>query len=65
METYDNCIERGRGKVSTRSALAISIPKFKKRSVLAVRDFLSGCKRVTPSNYGLTKQIAIDHSDKG
>ncbi|KAH1107870.1 hypothetical protein J1N35_011638 [Gossypium stocksii] len=65
MEASDNWIEGGRGKVSTGSALAASTPKFKRCRVSIVRDFLPGCRRVTTSNYGLTRQNAIDHSSEG
>ncbi|KAH1122076.1 hypothetical protein J1N35_005236 [Gossypium stocksii] len=65
MEASDNRTERGCGRVSTASALAVSTPKFKRRRVSAVRDFPPRCGRVTVSNYGLTRQIAIDHSSEG
>ncbi|KAH1039548.1 hypothetical protein J1N35_041291 [Gossypium stocksii] len=60
MEASDNRTERGRGRVSTGSALAVSTPKFKRRRVSAVRDFLSGCGRVTTSNYDLTMSAVRD-----
>ncbi|KAH1107627.1 hypothetical protein J1N35_011395 [Gossypium stocksii] len=65
MEASDNWTEGGCGRVSIGSALAVSTPKFKGRRVSAVRDFPPGCKRVTASNYGLTRQIVIDHSSEG
>ncbi|KAH1098283.1 hypothetical protein J1N35_015204 [Gossypium stocksii] len=65
MEASDIQTERGHGRVSTGMALTVSTPKFKRRSVSAVRDFPSGCGRVTVSNYGLTRQIAIVHSSEG
>ncbi|KAH1107868.1 hypothetical protein J1N35_011636 [Gossypium stocksii] len=40
-------------------------PKFKWRKVSAVRDFSPGCERVTASNFGLCRQIAIDQSSQG
>ncbi|KAH1064166.1 hypothetical protein J1N35_029153, partial [Gossypium stocksii] len=51
MEASDNRTEGGRGKVSIGSALAVSTPKFKRRRVLAVRNFPPRCERVTASNY--------------
>ncbi|KAH1039091.1 hypothetical protein J1N35_040834 [Gossypium stocksii] len=61
----DNQIDGGHGRVITGSALAVSTLKFKQRSVPAVRDFPPRCRRVTTSNYGMTRQIAIDHSSEG
>ncbi|KAH1055753.1 hypothetical protein J1N35_033818 [Gossypium stocksii] len=52
--------EGGHGRVSTGSALAVSTPKFKRRSTLAVRDFPPGCGRETMSNYGLTIPVVGD-----
>ncbi|KAH1046582.1 hypothetical protein J1N35_037366 [Gossypium stocksii] len=60
MEASHNWTEGGCGRVSTRSALAISTPKFKPHRGLAVRDFLSGCGRVIASNYGLTVSAVRD-----
>ncbi|KAH1082851.1 hypothetical protein J1N35_022612 [Gossypium stocksii] len=65
MEASDNQTKGGRGRVSTGSALAVSTPKFKQRRVPAVRDFPLGCGRVTMSNYGLTRQITVDHHIEG
>ncbi|KAH1063832.1 hypothetical protein J1N35_028819 [Gossypium stocksii] len=65
MEASDNRIEGSRGGVTTGSALTVSTLKFKRRSVPVVRDFLPGLGRVIASNYGLSRQIAIDHSDEG
>ncbi|KAH1091644.1 hypothetical protein J1N35_018901 [Gossypium stocksii] len=45
-------IKGGHGRVSTGSALAVFTPKFKRRRVSAITDFLPGCRRVTASNYG-------------
>ncbi|KAH1082914.1 hypothetical protein J1N35_022675 [Gossypium stocksii] len=39
--------------------------KFKRRKVSAVRDFLPGCRRVSASDSGLHKQIAVDQSSQG
>ncbi|KAH1121717.1 hypothetical protein J1N35_004877 [Gossypium stocksii] len=65
MEVSDNQTEGGWGRVSTGSALTVSTHKFKRRRVSTVRDFSLGCGRVTVSNYGLTRQIAVDHSSEG
>ncbi|KAH1097448.1 hypothetical protein J1N35_014369 [Gossypium stocksii] len=65
MEASDNRTEGGRGRVSTESALAVSTLKFKRHRVSVVRDFPPGCGRVTASNYGMIRQIAIDHSSEG
>ncbi|KAH1097516.1 hypothetical protein J1N35_014437 [Gossypium stocksii] len=62
MEASDIKTEGGHGRVSTESVLAVSTPKFKRRSVSAVRDFLPGCGRVTASNYGLTVSAVRDFS---
>ncbi|KAH1122100.1 hypothetical protein J1N35_005260 [Gossypium stocksii] len=62
MEASDIQTEGGRGRVSTGSTLAISTPKFKRRSVSAVRDFPLGCERVTTSNYSLTVSAVRDFS---
>ncbi|KAH1122008.1 hypothetical protein J1N35_005168 [Gossypium stocksii] len=40
-------------------------PKFKWRKVSAVRDFSPGCRRVTTSNLGLSRQISVDQSSEG
>ncbi|KAH1056225.1 hypothetical protein J1N35_034290 [Gossypium stocksii] len=64
-EASDNRTEGGCGRVSIGSALVVCTPKFKQRRVSTVRDFSPGCRRVTASNYGLTRQIAIDHSNEG
>ncbi|KAH1039507.1 hypothetical protein J1N35_041250 [Gossypium stocksii] len=42
-----------------------SSPKFKWRKVSVVQDFPSGCGRVTVSNFGLNRQIAVDQSSQG
>ncbi|KAH1031492.1 hypothetical protein J1N35_043666 [Gossypium stocksii] len=65
MEASDNRTKGGRGRVSIGSALAVSTPKYKQCKVSAVRDFPSGCGRVTASNYSLTRQMAVDHSSEG
>ncbi|KAH1114445.1 hypothetical protein J1N35_007823 [Gossypium stocksii] len=39
--------------------------KFKRRKVLAIRDFSPGCGRVTASNLDLRRQIVIDQSSPG
>ncbi|KAH1097291.1 hypothetical protein J1N35_014212, partial [Gossypium stocksii] len=40
-------------------------PKFKQHRVSTVRDFPLGCGRVTTSNFGLSRQIAVDQSSQG
>ncbi|KAH1039709.1 hypothetical protein J1N35_041452 [Gossypium stocksii] len=40
-------------------------PKFKWRRVSMVRDFPPRCGRVTASNFGLSRQIAVDQSSQG
>ncbi|KAH1039830.1 hypothetical protein J1N35_041573, partial [Gossypium stocksii] len=35
-------------------------PKFKRRKVSAVRDFLPGCGRGATTDFGLNRQIAVD-----
>ncbi|KAH1031553.1 hypothetical protein J1N35_043727 [Gossypium stocksii] len=60
MEASDNQTVGGRGSVTTGSALAVSTPKFKRRSVSIVRDFPPGCGRPTASNYSLTVPVIRD-----
>ncbi|KAH1073252.1 hypothetical protein J1N35_025580 [Gossypium stocksii] len=62
MEASDNQTEGGLGRVSTRSALAVSTPKFKRHSLSVVREFLPGCERVIASNYDLTVSAVTDFS---
>ncbi|KAH1122055.1 hypothetical protein J1N35_005215 [Gossypium stocksii] len=38
----------------------LTMPKFKRRKVLTVRDFLPGCGRVATTNLGLHRQIAVN-----
>ncbi|KAH1098059.1 hypothetical protein J1N35_014980 [Gossypium stocksii] len=52
-------------KVSAEIERVVSTPKFKRRKVSAVRDFLRRCKRVTASNFRLSRQIAVDQSSQG
>ncbi|KAH1107280.1 hypothetical protein J1N35_011048 [Gossypium stocksii] len=52
-------------KVPTQCERVAATPKFKRRKMSAVWDFLSGCDRVTASNFGLSRQIAIDQSSQG
>ncbi|KAH1121984.1 hypothetical protein J1N35_005144 [Gossypium stocksii] len=42
----------------------VSTPKFKRRKVLAVRDFLPGYGRRTASNFELSRQITINQSSQ-
>ncbi|KAH1121955.1 hypothetical protein J1N35_005115 [Gossypium stocksii] len=51
-------------RVSTMDVCVASTLKFKRRKVLAVRYFPPGCGRVTASNWGLTRQIAVDRSSE-
>ncbi|KAH1039206.1 hypothetical protein J1N35_040949 [Gossypium stocksii] len=52
-------------KVSAEIECVVSAPKFKCRKVSAVLDFSPGCGRVTASNIGLSKQIAVNQSSQG
>ncbi|KAH1039222.1 hypothetical protein J1N35_040965 [Gossypium stocksii] len=52
-------------KVSAENVRVASTPKFKRCRVSAVWDFPPGCGRVTTSNFGLTRQIAVDQSSQG
>ncbi|KAG4170475.1 hypothetical protein ERO13_A12G149450v2 [Gossypium hirsutum] len=49
---------------SSREA-GIEVPKFKRRKVLAVRDFPPGCGRGTTSDFELHRQIPVDQSSQG
>ncbi|KAH1107060.1 hypothetical protein J1N35_010828 [Gossypium stocksii] len=49
-------------KVPAKFERVVSTPKFKRCKVSAVRDFLLGYGRATPSNFELSRQIAIDQS---
>ncbi|KAH1039092.1 hypothetical protein J1N35_040835 [Gossypium stocksii] len=62
MEASDNRIEGCCGRVTTGSALAVFTHKFKRRSVSVVRDFPSGCGRMTASKYSLTIPAVRDFS---
>ncbi|KAH1097482.1 hypothetical protein J1N35_014403 [Gossypium stocksii] len=42
-----------------------SSPKFKRCRVSAVRDFPPRYERVIASNFGLSRQIAVDQSSQG
>ncbi|KAH1046782.1 hypothetical protein J1N35_037566 [Gossypium stocksii] len=39
-------------------------PKFKRRKVLAVRDFLPGCGRGATIDFELNRQIIVDQGKK-
>ncbi|KAH1031589.1 hypothetical protein J1N35_043763 [Gossypium stocksii] len=52
-------------KVLAENESVASSPKFNRRRVPAIRDFSPGCERVTTSNFGLSRQIAIDQSSQG
>ncbi|KAK5802909.1 hypothetical protein PVK06_030541 [Gossypium arboreum] len=49
----------------TGSGRVVSAPKFKRRRVSAVRDFLPGCGRVTAPNFVLIRQITVDRLSQG
>ncbi|KAH1039076.1 hypothetical protein J1N35_040819, partial [Gossypium stocksii] len=51
-------------KVPAKNVRVASTPKFKRHRVSVVRDFLPGCRRVTASNFGLTRQIVVDQSSQ-
>ncbi|KAH1064113.1 hypothetical protein J1N35_029100, partial [Gossypium stocksii] len=51
--------------VPSDNRVVLSTLNFKRRRVSAVRDFLLRCGRVTVSNFGLTRQIAVDRSSDG
>ncbi|KAH1122285.1 hypothetical protein J1N35_005445 [Gossypium stocksii] len=51
--------------VPSGNRVVLSAPKFKRRRVSAVRDFLPGYERVTLWNFGLTRQIAVNRSSEG
>ncbi|KAH1031279.1 hypothetical protein J1N35_043453, partial [Gossypium stocksii] len=46
MEASSGFSEEGSGRVPTGNGLVVTVPRFKKRKVLAVRDFPPGCGRV-------------------
>ncbi|KAH1056328.1 hypothetical protein J1N35_034393 [Gossypium stocksii] len=52
-------------RVSAKNVRVAFTPKFKRRKVSAVWDFPPGCGRVTASNLGLSRQIAVDRSSEG
>ncbi|KAH1122354.1 hypothetical protein J1N35_005514 [Gossypium stocksii] len=52
-------------KVSAEIKCVVSAPEFKRRKVSAVQDFPPRCGRVTASNFGLSRQIAVDQSSQG
>ncbi|KAH1073203.1 hypothetical protein J1N35_025531 [Gossypium stocksii] len=61
-------IQMGKGDVSGKEMFKVTmgfehvttIPKFKRRKVSAVRDFLPGCGRGATTNHGLNRQITVD-----
>ncbi|KAH1122032.1 hypothetical protein J1N35_005192 [Gossypium stocksii] len=65
MEASNGQSEERSGRVPVEIENVISTPKFKRRRVSAVRDFSPGYRRVTASNFGLSRQIAIDQSSQG
>ncbi|KAH1114223.1 hypothetical protein J1N35_007601 [Gossypium stocksii] len=52
-------------KVSAEIERVVSTPKFKRRKVSAIQNFLPRCGRVTASNFGLSRQIVVDQSSQG
>ncbi|KAH1064036.1 hypothetical protein J1N35_029023 [Gossypium stocksii] len=52
-------------KVPAENVHIAFTPKFKRRKVSAVRDFPPGYGRGTASDFGLSRQIAIDQSSQG
>ncbi|KAH1039071.1 hypothetical protein J1N35_040814 [Gossypium stocksii] len=52
-------------KVSAEIERVVSAPKFKRYKVSVVWDFPPKCGRVTASNFGLSRQIALDQSSQG
>ncbi|KAH1107878.1 hypothetical protein J1N35_011646, partial [Gossypium stocksii] len=51
-------------KVPAEIEHIVSTPKFKRHRVLVARDFLLGCGKVTTSNFGLSRQIAVNQSSQ-
>ncbi|KAK5825528.1 hypothetical protein PVK06_020372 [Gossypium arboreum] len=53
--------------VPSRSGRVASTLELKRRGVTTVRDFPSGCRRVTAPNFGLSRQITVDQGfgDRG
>ncbi|KAH1097336.1 hypothetical protein J1N35_014257 [Gossypium stocksii] len=51
--------------VPVDSGRVASAPKFKRRKVSAIRDFLPGCGTVTTPNWGMSEFITVDRSSEG
>ncbi|KAH1122043.1 hypothetical protein J1N35_005203 [Gossypium stocksii] len=51
-------------KVITEFEHVTTMPKFKRRKVSAIRDFLPGCGRGVIANFRLNRQIAVDQGKK-
>ncbi|KAH1039705.1 hypothetical protein J1N35_041448 [Gossypium stocksii] len=51
--------------VLAKNELVALAPRFKRRRVSVVWDFLLGCSRVTAPNSGSSKQMTIDRSSQG
>ncbi|KAH1122555.1 hypothetical protein J1N35_005715 [Gossypium stocksii] len=47
-------------KVITGFEHVATIPKFKRRKVLEVQDFLHGCRRRATTDLGLHRQIVVE-----
>ncbi|KAH1129498.1 hypothetical protein J1N35_000877 [Gossypium stocksii] len=65
MEASDGQSEERPGRVSTGTERVVYNPKFKRHRVSTVQDFPLGCRRVTTSNFRLSRQIAVDQSSQG
>ncbi|KAH1031661.1 hypothetical protein J1N35_043835, partial [Gossypium stocksii] len=54
----------GNSKVSVKMPTSFknvtTTPKFNRRKVSTVQNFLPGCRRGTTSDFGLHRQIAVD-----
>ncbi|KAH1107265.1 hypothetical protein J1N35_011033 [Gossypium stocksii] len=55
----------GSVKVPTECERIAATPKFKRRKVSTVRDFLPRCRRGTASDFKLHTRIAVDQSSQG
>ncbi|KAH1097040.1 hypothetical protein J1N35_013961, partial [Gossypium stocksii] len=48
------------GKGDNGFEYVATIPKFKRRKVSVVQDFLPGCRRGATAEFGLHRQITVD-----
>ncbi|KAH1114247.1 hypothetical protein J1N35_007625 [Gossypium stocksii] len=66
-------LQMGKGDASNKKMANVPVGydhvaathKFKRHKVSAVRDFPPGCGRGTASDFGLSRQIAVDQSSQG